>query len=135
MADLNPRHAARLTYMLGGEVADGVADEYAQVRGLLACPLTEFGSAPDDLRGWVIRQYHDAETGSGLLFFCRQAESPFSAACIRPSALLDERIYEFYDYDCRTRETLSVHWDIVPRGITVSLSQPGESKLILYRMY
>ena len=82
--------------------AKKVTDEYRNIRKYFSMDFYNHGSAVFDDTSWAIWQYHDADSGSGIVMAFRRCQSPFDTVKIRLKGLLDGKNYTYKNLDDNT---------------------------------
>ena len=105
--------------------------EYLRVRPYLSCdvyPLTTPGGAYDV---WSAVQYHDSDSGSGVVQVFRREKAPYSVAEFMLGGIDDSKNYRFEDAD-GGEFTLS-GGELLQNGFAVRIAEKRCSKLYFYR--
>jgi len=82
--------------------AKKITDEYRKIRKYFSCDFYNHGSAVFDDTSWAIWQYHDADSGSGIVMAFRRSESPFDTVKIKLKGLSEGKDCTFTDLDTKT---------------------------------
>ena len=82
--------------------AKKITDEYRKIRKYFSCDFYNHGSYCFDDTSWAIWQYHDADSGSGIVMAFRRCQSPFDTVKIRLKGLLDGKNYTYKNLDDNT---------------------------------
>ncbi len=82
--------------------AKKITDEYRSIRKYFSMNFYNHGSYCFDDTSWAIWQYHDADSGSGIVMAFRRCQSPFDTVKIRLKGLLDGKNYTYKNLDDNT---------------------------------
>ncbi|MGQ9592006.1 MAG: LamG-like jellyroll fold domain-containing protein, partial [Planctomycetota bacterium] len=92
-------------------------------------PLAPYTLAETD---WIAWQFHDPETGSGLVEAFRRPRSPLASSRFRLRGLDAEAIYEFEDADAEGLRRFSGS-ELLELGLPVALPRRPQAATIVYR--
>ena len=79
--------------------AKNVSDEYRRIRKYMSEDFYNHGSDDFDDTSWVIWQYNDAKTESGIVMAFRRSNSPFDSVIVELKGLDKEKNYAFVNLD------------------------------------
>lgn len=82
--------------------AKKITDEYRHIRKYMAMDFYNHGTNCFDDTSWAIWQYHNADSGRGIVMAFRRSESPFDTVKIKLKGLLEGRNYTFTNLDDNT---------------------------------
>ena len=102
-------------------------DEYRRIRRFFPCDFHNHGSATADPTAWAIWQYHDPESGEGVVIAFRRAGSPSATASIVFKGLPEGATVETENLDTGAKATLGGELEIV-------LPERRSSTVILYQL-
>lgn len=107
------------------EAAKKSHDEYLRIRDFFSFDFYNHGSSTMDTSAWAIWQYHDSETGKGVVLAFRRAEASCDRAVVNLKGICaDARIrYEEIDSDS-FRES--------DRNLEIVLPERRSSTIIIY---
>ena len=133
---------SHLTPSLGIGYRGGEAVDWAKMRRRFAdwktvaayfygdyYPLTPYNRSENR---WIAWQFHQPETGEGMIQAFRRTKSDEPTATLRLYGLESDAVYEFRDLDRETR-TRCKGDALTHQGLTVTLPQPRQAALITYR--
>jgi len=83
-----------------------VTDEYRRIRRYFSCDFYDHGSKVYDLTSWAVWQYHDAQSGSGIVMAFRRDNSPFDRVKITLKGVDFGAAVEFESLNDGTRNTV-----------------------------
>ena len=108
------------------EAAKKCRDEYLRIRRFFPCDFHNLGSAVLDLAAWAVWQYHDPESGEGVVLAFRRSESPCDRARFRLKGLPP-------NVKVSTENLDSGEKGVCDGELEVVLPQKRSSTVILYR--
>ncbi|MBE7036169.1 MAG: hypothetical protein E7403_02615, partial [Ruminococcaceae bacterium] len=82
--------------------AKKITDEYRSIRKYFSMDFYNHGSTCFDDTSWTIWQYHDADSGSGIVMAFRRSESPFDTVKIKLKGLSEGKDCTFTNLDTKT---------------------------------
>ncbi len=103
-------------------------DEYRRIRRFFPCDFYTHGSAGMDPTAWAIWQYHDPETGKGVVLAFRRSQSPSDRAIVALRGIPAGATIETENLD--TGEKTAVAAD----ALALHLSERRSSTVLLYRI-
>ena len=106
--------------------------EYLSVRRFFSCDLYPLTVPSPSKDVWSAAQYHDDESGEGIVLAFRRENAPYETAVFRLRGLNESAAYTFTDADTGETFTLSGA-ALADPGLTVRLSEKRTSKLLKYR--
>jgi len=90
-----------------------VTEEYRRIRRYFSMDFYNHGSCTFDDTAWAIWQYHDAETGSGIVMAFRRSASPFEQVHIKLKGLEGNMTYRYENLDTNeifeASDSISIH--------------------------
>lgn len=107
--------------------AKKTAEEYLSIRKYFSQDFYNHGSAQFDMTSWAIWQYHNPETGKGIVMAFRRPESPFASAEITLGGICPEKQIAFRDLD--SGETFTGNSSII-----LSLPEKRSSLILEYHI-
>ena len=103
-------------------------DEYRRIRRFFPCDFHNLGSATMDPTAWAIWQYHDPETGEGVVMAFRRAESPSDTAVVALKGLPADATVETENLDTGAKAAVPA------RAVEIALPGRRSSTILLYRL-
>ena len=100
-------------------------DEYRKIRKYFSKDFYSLGADIYDTTSWTIWQYHDKESGSGIVMAFRRSDSPFDNVTVELNGLSDGQEYSYHNFD--TSETF-----VSNNKISIKLSEKRSSVIIEY---
>lgn len=79
--------------------AKEMTDEYRRLRKYFSMDFYNHGSNTFDNTAWVIWQYHNSETQSGIVMAFRRSESPFEQVTVQLKGLDENKTYTYQNLD------------------------------------
>lgn len=105
--------------------AKGVSDEYLKIRHYFTMDFYNHGSRVFDDTSWAIWQYHDYESGKGIVMVFRRKNSAMSCADIELKGLSDGAEFKFVSFDSASFEVNGIN-------LKIYLPQKRSSTIIEY---
>ncbi|MBQ4629363.1 MAG: alpha-galactosidase [Clostridia bacterium] len=79
--------------------AKRIVDEYKKIRHYFSCDFYNHGSSVFDDTSWAIWQYHDADSGKGIVMAFRRSNSPFDRVAIELRGIEKGKVCEIKSLD------------------------------------
>lgn len=109
----------------------GINEEYKRIRPLMDKDFYQLTSTTTDKQSWCGMQYHDPDSGEGLLLFYKREKSPYEAACFPLGGVAADKLYEFRDAD--SGEVFVKSGSELLDGMTVIIAGKRVSRLLTYK--
>lgn len=93
--------------------AKEITDEYRHIRKYMSKDFYNHGASSFDDTTWAIWQYHDADTGSGIVMAFRRSNSPFETVKIKLKGIMEGKNYIFTNLDSKTSFVTTDNLEIV----------------------
>ena len=103
--------------------AKQTAEEYLAIRRYFSCNFYNHGTATFDQTAWAIWQYHDEESGKGIVMAFRREQSPFSQATVTLKGVKEGATLSISDRD--TGATFQ-------SGSTVTITLPQKRSCLVW---